>query len=64
VSAVSFAQAPAPKGEKGDGDAKQQKVKKDKTAPVTAEEKDAAMRRTERLFGSDEPLEITLTADF
>ena len=64
VSAVSFAQAPAPKGEKGGGDTKQEKVKKDKTAPVTAEEKDAATRRTERLFGSDEPLEITLTADF
>ncbi len=64
VSAVSFAQAPASKGDKGGGDAKQEKVKKDKTAPVTAEEKEAATRRTERLFGADEPLELTLTADF
>jgi hypothetical protein len=64
VSAVSFAQAPAPKGEKSGGDAKPEKQKKDKTAPVTAEEKDAATRRTERLFGSDEPIEFTLTADF
>jgi hypothetical protein len=63
VSAVSFAQAPAPKGEKSGGD-KQAKPKKDKTAPVTAEEKEASARRTERLFGSDEPLEFTLTADF
>ena len=64
VSAVSFAQAPAPKGDKSGGDAKAQKPKKDKTAPVTAEEKESATKRTERLFGSDEPLEITLTADF
>ena len=64
LSAVSFAQDPVPKGEKTGGDGKQQKVKKDKTAPVTAEEKDAAARRTERLFGSDDPLELTLTADF
>ena len=64
VSAVSFAQAPASKGEKGGGDAKAEKQKKNKTDPVTAEEKDAATRRTERLFGSDEPLEFTLTADF
>jgi len=64
VSAVSFAQAPASKGDKGGGEAKAQKTKKNKTDPVTAEEKDAATRRTERLFGSDEPLEFTLTADF
>jgi hypothetical protein len=64
VSAVSFAQSPPPKGDKGGGDGKQEKAKKDKTAPVTAEEKEASTRRTERLFGSDEPLEITLTADF
>jgi hypothetical protein len=64
VSAVSFAQAPAPKGDKSGGDAKAGKQKKDKTAPVTAEEKEAATKRTERLFGSDEPLEFTLTADF
>jgi hypothetical protein len=64
VSAVSFAQAPASKGDKGGGDGKQEKVKKDKTAPVTAEEKEASTRRTARLFGSDEPLEFTLTADF
>ena len=30
VSAVSFAQAPAPKGDKSGGDAKAQKPKKDK----------------------------------
>jgi len=64
VSAVSFAQAPASKGDKGGGDGKQEKVKKDKTAPVTPEEKEASTRRTARLFGSDEPLEFTLTADF
>jgi hypothetical protein len=29
VSAVSFAQSPAPKGEKGGGDGKQEKAKKD-----------------------------------
>jgi hypothetical protein len=64
VSAVSFAQAPASKGDKGGGSAKTDKTKKNKTDPVTPEEKDAATRRTERLFGSDEPLEFTLTADF
>ena len=35
-----------------------------RSAPVTAEEKESAKRRTERLFGADEPLELTLTADF
>jgi len=64
VSAVSFAQAPAPKGEKSGGDAKQPKAKKDKTQPLTPEEIESSKRRTERLFGSDEPLEITLAADF
>jgi hypothetical protein len=64
VSAVSFAQAPASKGDKGGGNAKADKTKKNRTDPVTVEEKDAATRRTERLFGSDEPLEFTLTADF
>jgi len=64
VSAVSFAQAPASKGDKGGGNAKADKTKKNRTDPVTAEEKDAATRRTERLFASDEPLEFTLTADF
>jgi hypothetical protein len=55
VSAVSFAQQAA---------SKDAKPKKDKTQPVTAEEMETAKRRTERLFGSDEPLEFTLTADF
>jgi hypothetical protein len=63
LSAVSFAQAPNPKGEKSDG-GKEAKPKKDKSQPVTAEEVEAAKRRTERLFGSDEPLEFTLAADF
>jgi hypothetical protein len=63
---VAFAQAPAAKGEKGGGaDAKkEQKPKKDKSQPLTTEEIESAKRRTERLFGSDEPLEFTLTADF
>ena len=64
VSAVSLAQSPAPKGEKSGGDAKQPKAKKDKTQPLTPEEIESSKRRTERLFGSDEPLELTLTADF
>ena len=64
ASSVSFAQAPAPKADKSGGDGKAEKPKKDKTAPVTAEEKESAAKRTERLFGSDEPLEFTLTADF
>ena len=66
MSAGAFAQAPAPKGEKGGSDAKtkEQKPKKDKSLPVTTEEIEAAKRRSERLFGSDEPLEFTLTADF
>src|SRR5512133_1585694 len=63
-SAVSFAQAPAPKGEKGGGDAKQTKAKKDRTQPLAPEEIESAKRRTERLFGTDEPLELTLAADF
>lgn len=53
-------QAPA----KGDKGAKQEKPKKDKTQPPTAEEIDGAKRRTERLFASDDPLEMTLAADF
>src|SRR5262245_59799934 len=65
VIAVSFAKSPAPTGDKGGGDGKQEKkVKKAATTPVTAEEKEASTRRTESLFGSDEPLELTLTADF
>ena len=52
VSAVSFAQAPAPKADKSGGDTKAEKQKKDKSAPVTAEEKETATKRTERLFGS------------
>jgi hypothetical protein len=65
VSVVAPAQQPA-KGEKGDKGAtgKEAKPKKDKSLPVSAEEIATAKRRTERLFGSDEPLEFTLSADF
>jgi len=65
VSVVAPAQQPA-KGEKADKGAagKEAKPKKDKSLPVTAEEIASAKRRTERLFGSDEPLEFTLSADF
>ena len=65
VSVVAPAQQP-PKGEKGDKGAtgKEAKPKKDKSLPVSAEEIATAKRRTERLFGSDEPLEFTLNADF
>jgi len=65
VSVVAPAQQPA-KGEKADKGAagKEAKPKKDKSLPVTAEETASAKRRTERLFGSDEPLEFTLSADF
>jgi hypothetical protein len=55
---AATAVAQEPKGEK---DAK---PKKDKSRPVEPEEMEASKRRTERLFGSDEPLEFTLTADF
>lgn len=54
--AAAFAQS-APK-EKGD------KPKKDKNRPVEPSEVEAAKRRTERLFGSDEPLPLTLIADY
>ena len=63
VSVVAPAQQLTPKPEKAVG-AKEPKPKKDKTQPITLEEMAAAKRRTERLFGSDEPLEFTLTADF
>jgi hypothetical protein len=62
VSVPTFAQQAAPKGE--GAASKDAKPKKDKNAPVTEEEITAAKRRTERLFGSDEPLEFTLAADF
>ena len=62
VSAVSMAQQDPPKPPKGD--AKDAKPKKDKSAPLTPEEIETAKRRSERLFGSDAPLELTLTADF
>jgi hypothetical protein len=58
LSAVAPAQQDAPKP------AKEAKPKKDKSAPVTPEEMEASKRRSERLFGSDEPLELTLVADF
>ena len=62
LSAVSPAQQDPPKAEKGAD--KAAKPKKDKTAPVTPEEIEAAKRRSERLFGPDTPLEFRLTADF
>src|SRR5688572_19464037 len=62
LSAVVPAQQDAPKPAKEAG--KEAKPKKDKSAPVTPEEMEASKRRSERLFGSDEPLELTLVADF
>ena len=62
LSAVAPAQQDAPKPVKGAG--KDAKPKKDKSAPVTAEEIETSKRRSERLFGPDTPLEFTLAADF
>ena len=67
VSALASAQAPAAKGDKGGGSdakTKAQKPKKDKTQPPTPEEMESAKRRTERLFGADDPIEFSLAADF
>ena len=47
-----------------DSTAKKPKQKKDKTVPVAQSEIDAAKRRSDRLFGSDEPLAFTLIADY
>ena len=44
--------------------AKAPKQKKDRTVPLEPSEIEGAKRRTERLFGPDEPLEFTLTADY
>jgi hypothetical protein len=63
VSVAAPAQQLAPKGEKGAA-SKEAKPKKDKSQPITAEEIASATRRTERLFGADEPLEFTLNGDF
>ena len=62
VSAASSAQD-ASKPAK-DGSSKEAKPKKDKSQPVSPEEIEGSKRRTERLFGPDTPLELTLTADF
>ena len=62
LSAPMFAQQAAPKAE--GAASKDAKPKKDKSQPVTEEEIATAKRRTERLFGVDEPLEFTLAADF
>jgi hypothetical protein len=62
-ASVVSAQAPAPKADKSGGTS-QPKKKKDKTLPIGEDEIQAAKRRTERLFGSEDPLEITLAADF
>lgn len=56
-SHVAYGQQPAQKGDA-------EKPKKDKNRPVEPSEIEAAKRRTERLFGSDEPLAFTLTSDF
>lgn len=67
MSAVASGQASAAKGDKGggaDAKSKQQKPKKDKSQPLTPEEIESAKRRTERLFGADDPIEFTLAADF
>lgn len=61
-SGVSLGQQAPPKPDKDA--AKADKPKKDKSQPVSPEEIEAAKRRTERLFGPEEPLEFTLTADF
>ena len=42
----------------------EEKEKKDPNRPVEPQQVAAAARRTERLFGSDEPLEFTLTSDY
>jgi hypothetical protein len=62
MSVPAFALQAPPKAE--GAAAKDAKPKKDKTQPVTEEEIATAKRRTERLFGPDEPLEFTLAADF
>jgi hypothetical protein len=46
------------------GQEKDEKPKKDPNRPVEPSEIAAATRRTERLFGSDEPLVFTLTSDY
>lgn len=62
MSVPAFALQAPPKAE--GAAAKDAKPKKDKSQPVTEEEIATAKRRTERLFGPDEPLEFTLAADF
>lgn len=62
VSAPTFAQQAAQKAE--GAASKDAKQKKEKSPTVSDEEIAASKRRTERLFGADEPLEFTLTADF
>ena len=62
VSAPTSAQQGTTKAE--GAASKDAKPKKDKNAPVTEEEMATSKRRTERLFGTNEPLEFTLTADF
>jgi hypothetical protein len=62
MSVPAFALQAPPKVE--GAAAKDAKPKKDKSQPVTEEEIATAKRRTERLFGPDEPLEFTLAADF
>lgn len=61
-SGVSLGQQPPPKSEKDS--AKAAKPKKDKSQPLRPEEIEGAKRRTERLFGPEEPLEFRLVADY
>jgi|SRR5687768_924818 len=63
LSAPTLAQKPSSKAESGAA-SKDAKPKKDKSQPVSEEEIATAKKRTERLFGPDQPLEFTLTADF
>ena len=54
-----------PKGDKGAaGKEAKPKKSKDLSQPITEEEVATAKRRSERLFGTDAPLEFTIVADF
>lgn len=64
VGAPSFAQQAASKPEGAASKDAKPKAKKEKSPTVSEEEIATSKRRTERLFGPDEPLEFTLAADF
>ena len=65
---ISLLAAVAPLAPTGNAVAQQPQEKEDKAKdpnrPVEPSQVAAAVRRTERLFGSDEPLEFTLTSDY